>query len=142
MGEKVRCLLSKSSPEGGHCLPPDKRVDTVYSLAKVVPMNNALSYREALEVLEDDDRRLECNAECRAEAGMGAVSMGFSGYDGMTEWDMANPGPGADYFERLAEAREVVAAFPVKVTYRFPTRWQAETARAALRGEEVPALPF
>jgi hypothetical protein len=39
---------------------------------------------------------------------MGAVSLGYSGYDGIAAWNDAHPGPGPDYFARLTEARELV----------------------------------
>lgn len=83
-------------------------------------MTTTMSYREALDVLEGEEHRLESDAECRAEAGMGAVSLGYSGYDGVAEWVATHPGPDAAYFERLAEARAVVEAFPVKVTWHSP----------------------
>lgn len=63
---------------------------------------------EARGIIEDYEMGLEAWHECRAEAGMGAVSMGFSGYDGMSEYATAHPMPVED--ERVREARVVLSA--------------------------------
>jgi hypothetical protein len=41
-----------------------------------------MTYDRAQEIMRDEDNRLQSRSECIAEAGMGAVSMGFDGNDG------------------------------------------------------------
>jgi hypothetical protein len=81
-----------------------------------------MTHKQALEILQREDEGKQSYAECLAEAGMGAVSFGWSGYDGMTEysvraeerrqdWEADNPEEAARHYEELATATAVAADF-------------------------------
>ena len=100
-----------------------------------------MTYALALEILEDHEHALQARDECRAEAGMGAVSLGFSGYDGMAVWSANNP------FEpdpRLDEARAYVAQAPdiYYVDPAYPGPQVCGPGPARYLPSSAPALPF
>lgn len=69
-----------------------------------------MTVAEARQILEDFDHAEQAWHECRAEAGMGAVSMGWSGYDGMSVFGSYNPAPQPD--ADVLAARALFAELP------------------------------
>lgn len=77
-----------------------------------------MTYALALEILEDEERRIEAYGEQWAEAGSGGVSLGYDGHAAASQWAAEN----ADRFQpdpRLAEARAYVDGAPV-IYHVFP----------------------
>lgn len=72
-------------------------------------MSNLMTLKQAEQIQQEYDWALESWHECRAEAGMGAVSMGFDGHDGMTDYSNHNPAPQRD--AEVNEADAVIAMF-------------------------------
>lgn len=81
-----------------------------------------MTHKQALEILQHEDEGKQSYAECLAEAGMGAVSFGWSGYDGMTEysvraqerrqeWEDDHPEEAARYYEEISTAKQIVSTF-------------------------------
>jgi len=68
-----------------------------------------MTLKQAEEIREDFRMALESYDECAAEAGMGAVSMGFDGYDGVSAWCQENPPPAPS--PEVREADLVVGIF-------------------------------
>jgi hypothetical protein len=85
-----------------------------------------MTLKIAAEIIEEDDQQQQAHHECMAEAGMGAVSLGLSGYDGMSEYSVitaeheaewAESSDGIQYFRRLYTAQQVAADFDALVVY-------------------------
>jgi hypothetical protein len=72
-------------------------------------MHKLMTLSQADRILEDFEIACISYDECAAEAGMGAVSMGFDGYNGVAEFRMFNRPPAPD--AEVIEAREVAAMF-------------------------------
>jgi hypothetical protein len=72
-------------------------------------MNRLMTRKQAEQILEDFDNACQSYAECEAEAGMGAVSMGFDGYNGMMEFRALSQPPQPD--AEVIEARAVFDMF-------------------------------
>lgn len=81
-----------------------------------------MTHKQALEILRHEDEGKQSHAECLAEAGMGAVSFGWSGYDGMIEysalaeqrrqdWEADNPEEAARYYEEVTTAEQIASTF-------------------------------
>ena len=87
-----------------------------------------MTHKRALEIAEREHEAEMSYGECLAEAGMGAVSFGWSGYDGMSEyraiaaererqWEEDNPEKAARYYEEVSTAKQIVSTFDNLVLY-------------------------
>lgn len=87
-----------------------------------------MTHKQALEILRLEDEGKQSHAECLAEAGMGAVSFGWSGYDGMIEysllteqrrqeWEDDHPEEAARYYEEVTTAEQIAATFDSLTLY-------------------------
>jgi hypothetical protein len=77
-----------------------------------------MTYKRALEIVEREYEAEQSYHECLAEAGMGAVSLGYDGYDGMAEYRMTAAQRQREWEEdhpeevaEIAEAKEIVSMF-------------------------------
>jgi hypothetical protein len=77
----------------------------------MVPMSKLMTLKQAEQVLEDWDANMESYEICKAEAGMGAVSMGWDGYDGMAVYSSFNPRPNPNDDPEYVEAMAVTKMF-------------------------------
>jgi hypothetical protein len=71
-----------------------------------------MTYERALEILEDEDDRIEAMGEAWAEAGSGGVSMGYDGYESANAY-MAEQGDRFAPHPQLSEAQAYLAEFPI-----------------------------
>lgn len=70
-----------------------------------------MTLKKAEQVQEDWDNAMESHHICKAEAGMGAVSMGWDGYDGMTVYESYHPAPQPSEDPEYREAQAVLNMF-------------------------------
>lgn len=70
-------------------------------------MSKLMTLKQAERVVEDWDHAIESYHECKAEAGMGAVSLGYSGYDGMAEYTAYHQAPNPNNDPEYQEAMQV-----------------------------------
>lgn len=69
-------------------------------------MSKLMTLKQAEQIIESWDDTMQSYGLCMAEAGMSAVSMGYSGYDGTSEYAAENPRPNPatdpEYVEAIA----------------------------------------
>jgi hypothetical protein len=119
----------------------------VYVLLKGTPTKEQqVTYQTAIRILEEHDLQLQQESELLAELGSGAFVSGYDAGDAMLVArmqldEMRDPELDAAYDAQVAEAKAVVAAFPVKVTYHHPILMTWRAAAASLEsdiGADVP----